>query len=123
MVDIKNIVVIGSGLMGNGIAQVSLMAGYNVTMVDISQEILDKAVASIEGGLKKLETKGVLNAAENKSRLKASLDLSSAVKDADYIIEAVVEKMDVKKDIFKTCDENDPPHAIIASNTSTMSIT
>jgi enoyl-CoA hydratase/3-hydroxyacyl-CoA dehydrogenase len=99
------------------------MAGYNVIMVDISQEILDKAVASIEGGLNKLEAKGVLNAAENRARLKTTLDLASAVKDADYIVEAVVEKMDVKKNIFKTCDENAPAHAIIASNTSTMSIT
>ena len=123
MGEVKNVVVIGVGLMGGGIAQISLMAGYNVTMVDISQEIIDKAVASIEGGLNKLEAKGVLNAAENVARLKTTLDLASAVKDADYIIEAVVEKMDVKKDIFKICDDNAPPHAIIASNTSTMSIT
>ena len=123
MGEVKNVVVIGVGLMGGGIAQISLMAGYNVKMVDISQEIIDKAVASIEGGLNKLEAKGVLNAAENVARLKTTLDLASAVKDADYIIEAVVEKMDVKKDIFKICDENAPPHAIIASNTSTMSIT
>jgi len=123
MVNVKNIVVIGVGLMGNGIAQISLMAGYNTTLVDISQEIIDKAVASIEGGLKKLESKGVLNAAENIARMKTSLDLASAVKDADLIIEAVVEDMDIKKKIFKTCDENARPHAIIASNTSTMSIT
>lgn len=122
MGEVKNVVVIGVGLMGGGIAQISLMAGYNVIMVDISQEIIDKAVASIEGGLNKLEAKGVLNAAKNVARLKTTLDLASAVKDADYIIEAVVEKMDVKKDIFKICDEA-PPHAIIASNTSTMSIT
>jgi len=120
---IKNIVVVGTGLMGNGIAQVSLMAGYNVTLIDISQEIIDKAVANIEGGLNKLESKGVLNAAENIARMKSSLDLASAVKDADLIIEAVVEDMDVKKKIFKTCDNNAPPHAVIASNTSTMSIT
>ncbi len=123
MVNVKNIVVIGVGLMGNGIAQISLMAGYNTTLVDIYQGIIDKAVASIEGGLNKLESKGVLNAAENMARMKTSLDLSSAVKDADLIIEAVVEDMDVKKKIFKTCDENAPPHAVIASNTSTMSIT
>ena len=123
MVNVKNIVVIGVGLMGNGIAQISLMAGYNTTLVDISQEIIDKAVTSIEGGLKKLESKGVLNAAENLARMKTSLDLASAVKDADLIIEAVVEDMDIKKNIFKTCDENAPPHAVIASNTSTMSIT
>jgi len=120
---IKNIVVVGTGLMGNGIAQVSLMAGYNVTLIDISQEIIDKAVANIEGGLNKLESKGVLNAAENIARMKSSLDLASAVKDADLIIEAVVEDMDVKKKIFKTCDDNAPAHAVIASNTSTMSIT
>ncbi|MFW9881084.1 MAG: 3-hydroxyacyl-CoA dehydrogenase family protein, partial [Candidatus Thorarchaeota archaeon] len=123
MEDIKNILVIGVGLMGNGIAQISLMAGYNTTLVDISQEIIDKAVVSIEDGLNKLESKGVLKAAEILARMKTSLDLASAVKDADLIIEAVVEDMDVKKKVFKTCDENAPSHAIIASNTSTMSIT
>ncbi|MHA2399571.1 MAG: 3-hydroxyacyl-CoA dehydrogenase family protein [Promethearchaeota archaeon] len=121
--EVKNIVVIGVGLMGNGIAQVSLMAGYNVTLVDIAQEYIDKAVESIKGGLTKLESKGVLNAADNIARMKTNLDLASAVKDADLIIEAVVEDMDVKKNIFKTCDENAPAHAVIASNTSTMSIT
>ncbi|MBY8985713.1 MAG: 3-hydroxyacyl-CoA dehydrogenase family protein, partial [Candidatus Lokiarchaeota archaeon] len=120
--DVKNIVVIGVGLMGNGIAQVSLMAGYNVTLVDIKQEFIDKAVESIKGGLTKLESKGVLKAAEIIARMKTNLDLS-AVKDADLIIEAVVEDMDVKKRIFKTCDDNAPSHAVIASNTSTMSIT
>jgi len=121
--DVKNIVVIGVGLMGNGIAQVSLMAGYNVTLVDISQEFIDKAVENIKGGLTKLESKGVLNAAENIARMKTNLDLASAVKNADLIIEAVVEDMDVKKKIFKTCDDNAPSHTVIASNTSTMSIT
>ncbi|MHA2390967.1 MAG: 3-hydroxyacyl-CoA dehydrogenase NAD-binding domain-containing protein [Promethearchaeota archaeon] len=121
--DVKNIVVIGVGLMGNGIAQVSLMAGYNVTLVDISQEVIDKAVENIKSGLAKLESKGVLNAAENLARMKTNLDLASAVKDADLIIEAVVEDMEVKKKLFKVCDENAPAHAVIASNTSTMSIT
>jgi enoyl-CoA hydratase/3-hydroxyacyl-CoA dehydrogenase len=120
---VKNIVVIGVGLMGTGIAQVSLMAGNNVTLVDLSQEIIDKAVENIKGGLTKLESKGVLNAAENLARMKTNLDLASAVKDADLIIEAVVEDMDEKKTVFKTCDKNTPSHAVIASNTSTMSIT
>jgi len=119
----KNVVVIGVGLMGTGIAQVSLMAGYNVTLVDFTQEILDKAVTNITTGLNKLETKGVLKAADTLSRLKTDLDPASAVKEADYIIEAVVEDMDVKKKIFSICDKNAPAHAIIASNTSTMSIT
>jgi enoyl-CoA hydratase/3-hydroxyacyl-CoA dehydrogenase len=127
MVDVKNIIVIGAGLMGNGIAQVALMANYNVTMVDIKQEFVDKGVNAIKEGLKKLEAKGQLGAGVSATnileRLKTSLDLKSAVKNADFIIEAVIEKMDVKKDVFKTCDQNAPPHAIIATNTSTMSIT
>ncbi|MFX1311649.1 MAG: 3-hydroxyacyl-CoA dehydrogenase family protein [Promethearchaeota archaeon] len=123
MTDVNNIVVVGTGLMGNGIAQLSLMAEYNTTLVDISQEIIDKAVLNIKGGLEKLEAKGTLNAEEIMARMKTNLDLASAVKDADLIIEAVVEDMDVKKKIFKTCDDNAPSHAIIASNTSTMSIT
>ncbi|KKN00002.1 hypothetical protein LCGC14_1142140 [marine sediment metagenome] len=123
MVDVKNIVVIGVGLMGNGIAQVALMAEYNVTIVDKKQKFIDKGIANIEGGLKRLEAKGKLVTADVMRGLKTSLDLTSAVKDADFIIEAVVEKMDVKKEIFKTCDENAPPHCVIASNTSTMSIT
>ncbi len=123
MSDVKNIVVIGVGLMGSGIAQISLMAGYNVTVVDIKQEFIDKGVASIEDGLKRLEAKGKLSLAENMARLNTTLDLSYAVKNADYIIEAVVEKMDVKKEIFKICDNNAPLHCIIASNTSTMSVT
>jgi enoyl-CoA hydratase/3-hydroxyacyl-CoA dehydrogenase len=120
---IKNIVVIGAGLMGCGIAQISLMAGYNVKMVDIEQEFINKGIAAIEDGLTKLETKGRLITSEVMKRLKTTLDLESALKDADFIIEAVVEDMNVKKDIFKKCDEKTPPHCILTTNTSTMSIT
>ncbi len=123
MVDVKNVLVLGAGLMGHGIAQVSIMAGYNVTLVDIKQEFIDNGVKKIEEGLKKLEAKGQLNAAEVMGRLKTSIDLASAVKDTDIVIEAVVEKMDVKKDVCKTVMENGPAHVIFASNTSTMSIT
>ena len=127
MVDIKNVVVIGSGQMGNGIGQVSLMAGYNVTMVDIKDEFVDKAWTKIEEGLKKLEAKGKLgegvSAADMMAKCKKSTDIASAMKDADIMIEAVVEKMDVKKEVFKTCGDNAPAHCILASNTSTMSIT
>ena len=127
MVEVKNIVVVGGGLMGNGIAQVSLMAGYNVTLVDIKDEFLDKAFANIEKGLKKSESKGQLGegitADALMAKLKRTLDLASAVKDADYTVEAVIEKMDVKKDVFKTMAENSPAHCIMSTNTSTMSIT
>jgi len=124
MVDIKNVVVVGAGQMGNGIGQVSLMVGFNVTLVDIKDEFVDSGYAKIEEGMKKLEAKGALgeSAADIMAKCKKSTDLASAVADADIIIEAVVENMDVKKQVFKTCDDNAPAHCIIASNTSTMSI-
>ncbi len=127
MAEIKNVVMIGAGLMGHNAAQIFLMAGYNVTLVDIKDEFVDNGAAKIDEGLKKLEAKGRLgegvSAASLMGNLKKSIDLSSAVKDADFVVEAVIEKMDVKKDVFKTCDENAPPHCILATNTSTMSIT
>ena len=127
MAEIKNIVMIGAGLMGHNAAQICLMAGYNVTLVDINDEFVDAGVSKIEEGLNKLGAKGKLGedvtAASLMGNLKKSIELASAVKDADFIIEAVVEIMDVKKQVFKTCDENAPSHCILASNTSTMSIT
>jgi len=127
MVDIKNIVVIGAGLMGHNVAQIALMAGYNVTLVDIKDEFVNNGAAKIDEGLKKLEAKGSLgegvSATSLMGNLKKTIDLASAVKNADFVIEAVIEKMDIKKQVFKTCDENAPPHCILATNTSTMSIT
>jgi len=127
MAEIKNIVMIGAGLMGHNAAQIFLMAGYNVTLVDIKDEFVDAGYAKIDEGLKKLEVKGTLgegiSAASLMGNLKKSIDLASAVKDADFVVEAVVEMMDIKKQVFKTCDENAPPHCILATNTSTMSIT
>jgi len=127
MAEIKNIVMIGAGLMGHNAAQIFLMAGYNVTLVDIKDEFVDTGATKIEEGLKKLEAKAKLgegiSAASLIGNLKKSIDIASAVKDADFVVEAVVEKMDIKKQVFKTCDENAPPHCILATNTSTMSIT
>jgi 3-hydroxyacyl-CoA dehydrogenase len=129
MVDVKHIVVVGAGLMGHGIAQVALMAkkNYNVTLVDIKQEFVDKGEAKILEGMQKLESKGKLaegmTADDVMTRLGKSIDLETAVKNADFVIEAVVEKMDVKKQVCKTVMENGPDHVIFASNTSTMSIT
>ncbi len=127
MVDVKNVVIIGAGLMGHNAGQIFLMAGYNVTLVDIKEEFVDNGVAKIEQGLKKLEAKGKLgegiSSADLMGKLKKSTDTASAVKDADFVLEAVVELMDIKKQVFKTCDENAPAHCILATNTSTMSIT
>ncbi len=124
---IKNLVIIGAGLMGHNAAQIALMSGYKVTLVDIKQEFIDKGISMIQKGLTKLESKGKLgegiSANDLLTGLKASLELSSAVREADLVIEAVVEDMTIKKQVFKICDENTPPHCILATNTSTMSIT
>ncbi len=125
--DIKNVVVVGAGQMGHGIAQMSLLGGYNVTLVDIKEEFLNNGRNKIEEGMKKLESKGQLpnnkTAADFMKNCRTSLDLSLAIKDADLMIEAVIEKMDVKKQVFETAGNHAPDHCILASNTSTMSIT
>ncbi|MBD3195783.1 MAG: 3-hydroxyacyl-CoA dehydrogenase family protein [Candidatus Lokiarchaeota archaeon] len=127
MSEVKNVLVLGAGQMGSGIAQVSLMAGYNVSLVDIKQEFVDKGASGIEKGLKKLESKGKLGegvTADNlMAKLTKSISLEDAVKSADIVIEAVVERMDIKKQVCKTVMDNGPDHVIFASNTSTMSIT
>ncbi|MHA2430099.1 MAG: 3-hydroxyacyl-CoA dehydrogenase NAD-binding domain-containing protein [Promethearchaeota archaeon] len=126
MVDVKNVLVLGAGLMGSGIAQVSLMAGYNVALVDIKDEFVDGGYAKIEEGMKKLEAKGALggvSAADMMAKCTKSIDLASAVKNVDMVIEAVIEKMDIKKQVCKTTMDNGPSHVIFATNTSTMSIT
>ncbi|KKN49023.1 hypothetical protein LCGC14_0647030 [marine sediment metagenome] len=120
-------VVVGAGQMGNGIAQMSLLAGYNVTLVDINDDFVGKGWNKIDVGMKKLESKGTLpegsTAASLMEKCKKSTNIASAVKDADIMIEAVIEKMDVKKQVFKTAGDNAPSHCVLASNTSTMSIT
>ena len=109
MANIKNVVVVGAGQMGHGIGQMALMGGYNVTMVDIKDEYVDKGISKITEGIQKLEGKGKLpegkTASDFLGNLKKSTDLAAAVSDADIMIEAVIEKMEIKKDVFKTCGE------------------
>jgi len=125
--NVNKIAVVGAGLMGSGIAQVSLMAGYDVVLVDIKDEYVDKGAAKIEEGMKKLESKGKLGEGQTADsvmgKMTKSIDLASAVKDCDVVIEAVIEKMSIKKDVCKTVMDNGPDHIIFCSNTSTMSIT
>ncbi len=130
MVDISNInnvIVVGAGMMGHGISQVALMAGYNVTLVDIKEIFLDNGIAEIEKGLKKVESKGKLeegiSTMELMGKCKKSIDLVSAVKDADFVFEAIVENIDIKKKVCNTVMNNSPSHCIFASNTSTFRIT
>ena len=130
MVDIsnvKNITVIGAGVMGYGIAQVALMAGFNVILVDVKENIVNSGLVKIEEGLKKAQIKGKLeegvSVSKIMSRCRKSIDLSSAVKESDFVIEAIVEKLDIKKQVCNLVMENSPSHCIYASNTSTFRIT
>ncbi|MFX1259978.1 MAG: 3-hydroxyacyl-CoA dehydrogenase family protein, partial [Promethearchaeota archaeon] len=125
---IKTFVVIGAGVMGREIAQVALMAGFKkVILNDINHKALDNAIIYIKNGLKKLEAKGKLNQGFTTKLLMTNLitelDLIKAVETADFIVEAIPEKMDLKQDLFKKLGHHAPEHAILATNTSTMSIT
>ncbi|HDX9693051.1 3-hydroxybutyryl-CoA dehydrogenase [Bacillus thuringiensis] len=122
---VQNIVVIGAGQMGSGIAQVCAMAGYDVKVQDLKKEQLDRGLAIITKNLVRQVEKGRMKEEEKEAtlnRLTVTLDLD-CVKEADLIIEAAVEKMDIKKKIFANLDEITPEHAILATNTSSLPIT
>ncbi|HEC37160.1 MAG TPA: 3-hydroxyacyl-CoA dehydrogenase family protein [bacterium] len=154
--NIKNVAIIGGGIMGSGIAQIALLTGYEkVTVIDLSSEILEKSrkllqkrIEALESAekckeffasnemLKNLDFKKKLESFEsvgivaNKvdtktimNRLYTETEISKGVKDADFVIEAVTEKLELKQGIFKQLGEFTPPQAILASNTSSMSIT
>jgi enoyl-CoA hydratase/3-hydroxyacyl-CoA dehydrogenase len=124
--DVKKIAMIGAGDMGHGIAGACLLGGYHVVLRDIEQKYVDKGVAGIVTSLDKLKEKGKITPdvyAQALVRLTPMVDLQEAVKDADFIIEAVPEKLDLKKSVFADLDKFAPKHAILASNTSNMSIT
>ena len=123
---IKNITVLGSGIMGHGIAQVSAMAGYNVTLRDIEQQFLDKAISKIRWSLDKLVSKEKISKDEGDkiiSRIKLVVDLGDAVRDCDLVIEAVPEIMELKKKVYAELDKVAGDQVIFASNTSTLPIT
>jgi len=123
---IKNITVLGSGIMGHGIAQVSAMAGYNVILRDIEQKFLDKAMDKVKWSLDKLVSKEKLTqdqADDIFSRIKPIVDLKEAVKDCDLVIEAVPEIMDLKKKVYAELDQVANEDVVFASNTSTLPIT
>ena len=125
MSEIKKVAVIGLGTMGSGIAQVCAQSGFETYCYEINQDLVEKGVARIHGnlefGLKKGKfTEEAVNQA--KGCLKPVTDLN-ALSDADLVIEAIIENIDIKKDLFKKLDEICPEHAILASNTSSLSIT
>jgi enoyl-CoA hydratase/3-hydroxyacyl-CoA dehydrogenase len=124
--NLKNITVLGSGIMGHGIAQVSATAGYNVVLRDIEQGFLDKAMEKIKWSLDKLVTKGKISQQEADSiysRITPIVNLADAVKDAQLVIEVVPEIMELKKKVYAELDAVAGKDVIFASNTSTLPIT
>lgn len=123
---IKNIAVVGAGDMGHGIAEVALLAGYPVHLYDISEEAVGRGADRIYASAEKLAEKGKIPAqlveTIRTDSLKTTTDLQTAVQAADLVIEAAPEVLELKKSMFSQLDEFAPPHAILASNTSTMSI-
>lgn len=123
---IKKVTVIGSGIMGHGIGQTFALGGYEVTLNDISNEILEKAIKNIKSNLNTFIEFGITTpeaSQEALSRIKTNTDLYGSVKESDFVIEALPEVMDLKKRVFKELDAYCPPHAVIASNTSGLSLT
>ncbi|HSU13939.1 3-hydroxybutyryl-CoA dehydrogenase [Longimicrobium sp.] len=125
MADIRKVAVVGAGTMGNGIVHVFAQSGYDVTMIDVRAEALDAARKTIAGNMDRQIRKGALSEADRDAalgRIAAASDLS-AVADADLVIEAATENTELKFRIFEQMDAAAPAHAILATNTSSISIT
>jgi 3-hydroxybutyryl-CoA dehydrogenase len=121
---VEKIVVVGAGAMGSGIAQTAAVAGYQVSMTDVIPEALERARATIHRSAEKLATKGVITEAQKQAAqgIQIAGDLEPARK-ADMVIEAATENPDLKLQLFNDLDRLAPPHAILASNTSSISLT
>jgi 3-hydroxybutyryl-CoA dehydrogenase len=122
----KNIAVIGAGTMGNGIAHVFALHGFKVALADLSSIQLEKAMISIDKNLERQVQKEIITKEQKTSalhQLKTYTDINLAVAAADLVVEAATENADLKLKIFKQLDESAPAHAILASNTSSISIT
>jgi 3-hydroxybutyryl-CoA dehydrogenase len=122
---IQKLLIVGAGQMGAGIAQVAAGVGIDVTLQDIKQEFVDRGLKGIDKSLAKLVEKGKIEAAAKDALLghiTGTLDLETAAAQADFIIEAAPEKFEIKKDIFTRLDAAAPPHAILATNTSSLPV-
>ncbi len=123
---IESLSVVGAGTMGHGIAQVAAVAGKQVTLIDVTEEALEKGLAGVRKSLDKLVSKGRIEqeAADAAfGRIQTGTDVAAGVKNADLVVEAVPEKMQLKLDLFAIIDEAAPAHAILATNTSSLSVT
>ena len=122
----KNITVIGAGTMGNGIAHTFAQFGYAVTLVDISQESLDRAIATITKNLDRMVSKEKITEADKNKTLaniKTTTDLPGGVSTAELVVEAATENVELKLNIFREMDTHSPENCILATNTSSISIT
>lgn len=124
--EFKRVLIIGAGQMGSGIAQVMAQGGLEVVIRDIKQEFVQKGIAGIERNLGKSVEKGKISAEEKTAvmgRISGVVDLDSSACDVDLVVEAAIENMSIKKEIFQTLDKLCPAHTILASNTSSLPIT
>jgi 3-hydroxybutyryl-CoA dehydrogenase len=126
MADIRKVAVVGAGTMGNGIVHVFAQNGYDVTMVDVAADALERARATIAGNMDRQIKKGAYTEDEKTAalgRISVSTDPSQGVAGADLVVEAATENRELKFRIFRALDEAAPEHAILATNTSSISIT
>lgn len=124
--EIKNISVIGGGTMGNGIAHVFAMSGFSVTLIETKQEFADRALATITKNLDRMVSKEKITEEkkhESLGNISISLEIGEGVKNADLVVEAVPEDLNIKTNVWKAVDAAAPDHAILGSNTSSISIT
>lgn len=124
--NIRNVSVIGAGQMGSGIAQVAAQAGCQVTLLDTKAEFVEKGLANIQKNLKRSVEKGKLTEQDQQAilgRISTTTDMKQACEQADLVIEAVIENMEIKTEVFRQLDEHCPAHTILASNTSSLPIT
>ena len=122
--EVKNIFVVGAGTMGNGIAQTAAISGYDVTMMDIAPEPIEAGMATINKSVDKFLEKGTIDEAQKEAALGISTSLNlDPAKQADLVIEAATENPDLKIDLFKELDQLAPEGSILASNTSSISLT
>ncbi len=122
----KQIAVIGGGTMGNGIVHVFAQNGYSVNLIDVKQEMLDKAMATISKNMDRQVAKEAITEAqkaESLARIVCFTDLKSGVENADLVVEAATENINIKLQIFRDLDQFTPANCILASNTSSISIT
>lgn len=124
--DVRKIAILGAGAMGSGIAQVAAGCGFQVALMDLEPAMLERGLAKIRHGLERSACSGRFSekaASDALSRISTTTSLDEACREADLVIESVPENLDLKKGVFAAADAAAPPHAVLASNTSQLSVT